>query len=74
MSNSEAIIRSIWRELLPESTGADDEDFFGAGGTSLDAATFVARLREEGLDVPLTTVFEDGRLSEILVEAMRAAD
>ncbi|MCX5205884.1 acyl carrier protein [Streptomyces sp. NBC_00237] len=64
MPTVEQRVAGIWREILDLNTEKDlgpEDDFFGLGGTSLQAMNLVQRLREE-FDAPVA-------LSALLVDA-----
>ncbi len=59
LSNHEARVAAIWRDLLGRRDIGTDDDFFESGGDSLLAVGLRARLRKEfGVELPLTAIFE----------------
>ncbi|HWN71094.1 MAG TPA: amino acid adenylation domain-containing protein, partial [Haliangium sp.] len=57
-NQDEALIATIWEDLLGKAVGIDD-DFFALGGHSLLATQLIARVREAfGVEVPLRDLFE----------------
>jgi len=59
LTNHEARVAAIWRELLGRRDIGTDDDFFESGGDSLLAVGLRARLRKEfGVELPLTAIFE----------------
>ncbi|PQZ53028.1 MULTISPECIES: phosphopantetheine-binding protein [unclassified Microbacterium] len=69
MTEIASIVRDAWANALELSLGDDGEHFFELGGSSLQAAMFVADLRDKGINVSLATIFEDGRLSAVIEQA-----
>lgn len=66
----EAVVRSFWTDLLPNSTA--DGDFFAEGGTSMVALRLALRLKDKfGVAVTLADVFATRTAKELatLVEA-----
>lgn len=62
----EVRLAAIWREILRVERVGRGDDFFALGGHSLLATQVAARIRGElGIDLPLRTVFEARRLSEL---------
>ncbi len=74
----EALLASVWSEVLGvERVGAED-DFFELGGHSLKAAQVVSRVRARlSAGVPLRVLFESPRLADLaawLEQAERTAE
>ena len=71
-------VAGAWREVLRETVGGPDEDFFDAGGDSLKAIAFVLHLeRALGLELSMTLVNEAptfGELCQALREHRSAGD
>ena len=64
-------VAAAWREVLRETVGGPDEDFFDAGGDSLKAIVFVLHLeRALGLELSITLVNEAPTFGE-LCQALR---
>ncbi|WP_325948324.1 non-ribosomal peptide synthetase [Pseudomonas putida] len=65
LTATETRLAEVWQQVLKrEAIGADDH-FFQLGGHSLMAAQVRARLREQGLDIPLRWLFEIPRLEDL---------
>ena len=65
-TEEERAIAEIWRELFATTEVGADDDFFERGGHSLVAMRVAVRLRKTwGIEVPLATIFEHTRLSDL---------
>ncbi|GAA0573334.1 amino acid adenylation domain-containing protein [Halomonas salifodinae] len=62
---SEILLGKIWAQVLQLPRLSADAHFFQLGGHSLMAAQVRARLREQGIEVPLRWLFETPRLAEL---------
>lgn len=59
MSDTEARIAAVWRDLLGLADVPVDEDFFTLGGTSVLATQVILQLEQQlGLEISLRTFFE----------------
>ncbi|MBC8071727.1 MAG: amino acid adenylation domain-containing protein, partial [Deltaproteobacteria bacterium] len=59
MSDTEACIAAVWRDVLGLTDVPVDQDFFALGGTSVLATQVILRLEQQlGLDISLRTFFE----------------
>jgi amino acid adenylation domain-containing protein len=59
MSDTEACIAAVWRDVLGLTDVPVDEDFFSLGGTSVLATQVILRLEQQlALDISLRTFFE----------------
>ncbi|MFF0746739.1 acyl carrier protein [Streptomyces sp. NPDC004111] len=69
MPTVEERVAGIWREILDLDAGKElgpEDDFFGLGGTSLQAMSLVQRLREEfGAPVALSALLADASLRAV---------
>nr|MDQ6941664.1 condensation domain-containing protein [Candidatus Eremiobacteraeota bacterium] len=73
----EAQLAEIWATILGQPPAARDEDFFQAGGHSVQALRFILAVRERcGADVPVRAFFERPTVAGLaeLVAAADAAD
>ncbi|HEY6332927.1 MAG TPA: amino acid adenylation domain-containing protein, partial [Blastocatellia bacterium] len=62
----EELLGSIWETLLPVKGVARESSFFDLGGHSLMATQMFSRVREAfGVELPLRSLFETGRLSDL---------
>ncbi|WP_167335967.1 non-ribosomal peptide synthetase [Pseudomonas parafulva] len=61
----EAGLAEVWQQVLGVPVLAAEADFFRLGGHSLNAAQVRARLREQGLDMPLRWLFETPQLAAL---------
>jgi thioesterase domain-containing protein len=62
----------LWRDVLGSNDAGVDDDFFGLGGTSLQAMELLARLeRLVGRPVPVSTLFSAGSVRGLLAELGR---
>ncbi|RAH43569.1 non-ribosomal peptide synthetase [Aspergillus brunneoviolaceus CBS 621.78] len=62
-----AIVKGLWFSLLNKPSFAQDDDFFRLGGTSLQAAALIAKLREHtGRTVSMRGLVENSRLHELV--------
>jgi natural product biosynthesis luciferase-like monooxygenase protein/amino acid adenylation domain-containing protein len=58
-TSTEAVLASIWAQLLHRERVGVDENFFELGGHSLLAARLITQVRETfGIELPLHTLFE----------------
>lgn len=58
-SENEAIVASVWEELLGIQNLHGDENFFALGGQSLLATRVVTRISEiTGIELPVETIFD----------------
>lgn len=70
LSPAEAWLSEIWAEVLSVPAPGAEADFFALGGTSLAAATVVAKIRERAPQVAVKDLYDHprlGRLAEELV-------
>lgn len=70
MTDVEAWLSDIWAEVLSVTAPGPQADFFSLGGTSLAAASVVARIRERAPQVAVRDLYDHprlGRLAEELV-------
>lgn len=61
-------LRALWSEIFGIAEDAIEEDvtFFETGGTSIQAVALRQRLGDQfGTDVPLSTIFAEGSISEL---------
>jgi acyl carrier protein len=59
LTETEARLTLLWRELLGRDTVRIEDDFFALGGHSLLATRLIARVRDVfGVEVPLAGIFE----------------
>ena len=66
----EAVVLSIWAEVLQRDDVGVDEDFFALGGHSLAAAQIVARVNEAlGVDLAPDAVFDAPTVAELATAA-----
>lgn len=71
LSPVEAWLASIWVDVLAVPTPGPKDDFFALGGTSLAAATVVAKIRERSPEVAVRDLYDNprlGRLAEELIQ------
>ncbi|HET7229444.1 MAG TPA: amino acid adenylation domain-containing protein [Longimicrobium sp.] len=76
LTPTEEALASIWVELLGDGDVAPDDNFFELGGHSLLAAQVIGRIGSVfGVELPVRTVFEAPRLSQLAaqVDATRRA-
>ncbi|MGC4088929.1 MAG: amino acid adenylation domain-containing protein [Polyangiaceae bacterium] len=70
----ELIVAGIWRELLGVQQVGRSQSFFELGGHSLLALQMISRLRaEHGLVLPLKSVFDAPRLSDLALRLEQGA-
>ncbi|WP_460135958.1 non-ribosomal peptide synthetase [Pseudomonas sp. S1_E04] len=65
LTASETLLAEVWAAVLNRQPIPADADFFQLGGHSLMAAQVRARLREQGVDVPLRWLFETPVLADL---------
>ncbi|WJZ03700.1 Pls/PosA family non-ribosomal peptide synthetase [Corynebacterium freiburgense] len=63
LSQIEQWVAEIWVEVLGAKVSSSDADFFALGGTSLAAATVIARVRERYRNVSVRDLYDRPRLS-----------
>ncbi|MBF0558170.1 MAG: amino acid adenylation domain-containing protein, partial [Nitrospirae bacterium] len=69
----ESILR-VWKSVLGlENIGIHD-NFFGLGGDSIKAIQVVSRLREEGLRLEISDIFQQGTISGVALKASAAVN
>jgi len=74
-SDTEALIASIWEEMLGVSPIGVEDDFFALGGHSLLAIQVVARLREHiGVEVPVQLLFDAPTVSQLAARVKAAVE
>ncbi len=72
-SDVEALLASLWKDLLGVERVGIDEHFFELGGNSLLAVRMVARLkREHGIVIPVLRVFETPTIAGLAKDAKPA--
>jgi len=60
-------VRRLWRSIFPNSTGADEENFYELGGASRDAIMLIAMLNEEmEAEFGIEVFFEAATVKEII--------
>ena len=72
-TETEKAMVPLWAELLGRPQLGIDDDFFDSGGSSLQAARLVARIREQfEIELPLRALFEHRTIARIaeVVEAL----
>ncbi|PHM35752.1 Non-ribosomal peptide synthetase (fragment) [Xenorhabdus innexi] len=67
LGNIETTLAGIWQELLKLEHIGRHDNFFELGGHSLNAAQLLARMREQGMEVTLPTLFTYPTLSELAI-------
>ncbi|MGW6590836.1 condensation domain-containing protein, partial [Streptomyces globisporus] len=69
-TETERALAAVWAELLSfdESQVGADDNFFQMGGHSLLITVLVARLKEQGFDVPVRSVFSSPTLATLAAE------
>lgn len=61
------LVKEIWSSLLNKSNINDDDDFFVLGGTSLQSAALIARLRQQlGKTMSMRSLHENSRLRDLV--------
>ncbi|KAK1149335.1 putative NRPS-like protein biosynthetic cluster [Aspergillus melleus] len=66
-NNLHSVVEGIWSALLNKPTINEDDDFFILGGTSIQAATLIARLRQQlGKTVSMRSLHENSRLRDLV--------
>ncbi|AWB84672.1 Pls/PosA family non-ribosomal peptide synthetase [Corynebacterium liangguodongii] len=65
MSETEAWLAEVWHEVLGVPAESRDADFFELGGSSLAAATLVARLRERYPTIAVRDLYDHPRLAAL---------
>ncbi|PYI35296.1 NRPS-like enzyme [Aspergillus indologenus CBS 114.80] len=61
------IVRGLWSSLLNKPSFNQDDDFFRLGGTSLQAAALIAKLREHtGRTISMRGLVENSQLHELV--------
>ncbi|PYH40877.1 non-ribosomal peptide synthetase [Aspergillus saccharolyticus JOP 1030-1] len=62
-----AVVRALWSSLLNKPSFSDTDDFFQLGGTSLQAAALISKLREHtGRTVSMRGLVENARLDQLV--------
>ncbi|KAF7597086.1 hypothetical protein BBP40_010560 [Aspergillus hancockii] len=62
-----SIVKRIWSSLLNKNTIEDDDDFLALGGTSLQAAAFIGKVREQlGKIITMRSLHEHSRLTDFV--------
>ncbi len=71
----EQLLAGYWQQLLQQPQVSREDNFFNLGGHSLLAARLVATLAEEqGIELPLRSLFEKPQLSELAAELENLAE
>ncbi|MCP1462319.1 amino acid adenylation domain-containing protein [Pseudomonas sp. S3E17] len=65
IETGEWVLASIWQELLTLERVGRNDHFFELGGHSLMAVSMVAKLRAQGLDLEVHSVFAAPRLADM---------
>jgi non-ribosomal peptide synthetase component F len=71
---TEAILLSIWREVLNQPALGPDDNFFDAGGDSISSIQIVTRARQRGLALEPRQVFEMQTIAELARIARQDTD
>lgn len=58
LTGTQALVQSMWRDILGAETGDTSADFFDLGGSSLTAAQLVSRLRKHYPEVTVADVYD----------------
>ncbi|MDC9588815.1 amino acid adenylation domain-containing protein [Xenorhabdus sp. XENO-10] len=61
----ETVLAQIWQKLLKLEQVGRHDNFFALGGHSLIAIQLLARMREQGMEIPLATLFTHPSLCEL---------
>ncbi|RSZ60356.1 non-ribosomal peptide synthase/polyketide synthase [Massilia atriviolacea] len=69
----ETALARIWSELLGVDAVGREDDFFALGGHSLLTIQMVERLRQQGLQVEMRSIFDSPALKEIAARIRRSA-
>lgn len=65
LGEMEERLATLWQRLLHVERVGRHDDFFALGGHSLMAVRFINEAQQQGLDIPLTTLFSSPRLSAL---------
>ncbi|KAF5860739.1 hypothetical protein ETB97_001180 [Aspergillus alliaceus] len=66
-SDTESVVKHIWSSLLNKKEISDDDDFLALGGTSLQSAALIGKLKEIfGKVVPMQAVHENSRFRDLV--------
>nr|WP_286946479.1 non-ribosomal peptide synthetase [Pseudomonas sp. UBA6718] len=72
-TDNERILAAIWAEVLGAERVGRQDHFFELGGDSIVALKVVSRIRQQGLQLPLKTLFEQSRLADCAASLQREA-
>ena len=65
-TRTEAVLATIWEEVLGQAAVGVHDDFFALGGHSLVAVKVVARVQQAfGVDLPVRVLFEQPTVAEV---------
>ncbi|MDX7989405.1 amino acid adenylation domain-containing protein [Xenorhabdus sp. 12] len=65
--DTETLLAEIWQQLLKRDQISRHDNFFTLGGHSLLAIQLLSRMHEQGMQIPLTTLFTHPTLCELAV-------
>ncbi|KAE8147859.1 hypothetical protein BDV25DRAFT_168822 [Aspergillus avenaceus] len=66
-SNTRKVVKRLWSSLLNLDTVKDDDDFLELGGTSLQAATLIAKLKVRlGKTISMRSLHENTRFRDLV--------
>ncbi len=69
---AEAVLASIWRELLQREHIGIDDNYFALGGDSISAIQLVSRLRKEGWQLAIREIFQRPTIALLAPQLRRA--
>ncbi|WP_375503866.1 amino acid adenylation domain-containing protein [uncultured Jatrophihabitans sp.] len=62
---AQELVATVWGDVLGPTPFSPDDDFFDIGGNSLLAISVLSRLRELGVDLAVTTMFDRPTLARV---------
>ncbi|KAE8418193.1 hypothetical protein BDV36DRAFT_164859 [Aspergillus pseudocaelatus] len=66
-NDTTSVVKSLWSSLLNKNNIDDDDDFLVLGGTSLQCATLISKLRQHlGKTISMRSLHENSRLGDLV--------
>ncbi|GMG42163.1 unnamed protein product [Aspergillus oryzae var. brunneus] len=66
-NDTESVVKSLWSSLLNKDNIDNDDDFLALGGTSLQCATLISKLRQHlGKTISMGSLHDNSRLGDLV--------